>query len=522
MPSVVRRKPFGATHKPLWFPASGASATKRLSPFTISASAHTNPRMKERAEELMVLAVLGLVLLSSSTTHATVYYETNTGSDDDSHYLGPASCSAHPACAHLVGDCCPTAPYGKHLDCCHGDAAAATEAPYDPVTAPQMPPYTSEDPYQLVEEQQPPHIFLGGGPGSAAACGLHPGCAGLEGNDDYDDCCPSPSGYDLPCCHATSPIETLGYQRDFTLYGHAELDQNHAQYLTSTGQHYEQVDAKGAWYVEYQRNIKVQYDMIYYTTDAIPNAYDYVTGQRKFYLTVEATSATILPAACTQIYLQLDSLPQAQPYNYPVGRHSRYRATVPPNNDLLFGAQQQQQQGTRRTVVLQFDYLDSPEEDYHHHHNNNNNNNNNSDHAVNAIALFFDPGAFSQSHWVWHSLDSYTACSATDDDGVLCRPSPPQRCPALYEECGPDDTCDNPQCLLAQTPPPGESSSSSSCSIEYASSFLALEDRGSTAAATTVLTTSSAATTTTTTVGNWMSVVTLLCCWAAAGWVVLV
>jgi len=77
--------------------------------------------------------------------------------------IGPspsAACSAHPACAGLEGDCCPTSD-GVTLGCCGS------------VPTPPSP-----------------------GP-AEASCSRHPACSGLTG-----DCCPTTSGVTLDCCNS--------------------------------------------------------------------------------------------------------------------------------------------------------------------------------------------------------------------------------------------------------------------------------------------------------------------------------
>ena len=51
----------------------------------------------------------------------------------------PAACSANPACAHLVGDCCPNQ-NGVKLDCCAAGPAPAASPSTSPATAVPPPP----------------------------------------------------------------------------------------------------------------------------------------------------------------------------------------------------------------------------------------------------------------------------------------------------------------------------------------------------------------------------------------------
>lgn len=333
-----------------------------------------------------------------------------------------SSCSAVPACAHLDGECCP-AVGGLFLDCCHEDAGASRSSS-----------------------------------STQASCSAHPGCVGLEG-----DCCPSSSsllggtGQDLYCCYQDTRTGSH-YRPDFTLYGHPYLD-NHAVYLTSTGQHTEfqqtpgggnvfgssssSSDHSAPWSIEYVRDVHSQYDLVYFRTDAILDPMQYVTGERKFYITIESGAAAFIPPSCTQILLQLDHLPTAQADNYPIGRHSRYLATyTPPDGEKNSGGR------------LEFDFWDRPDPHVT---------------QVNAMALLFDPGSSrtTTQNWRWSQLDSAVVCDPRND-GNFCAPSPVKRCPAVHvgaQVC----SCDNPSCILTD------------CAVGYTESYLALEDRATVA-----------------------------------------
>jgi hypothetical protein len=119
-------------------------------------------------------------------------------------------------------------------------------------------------------------------------------------------------------------------------------------------------------------------------------------------------------------------IPIAQPDNYPTGRHSRYLGTLAPGQNRI-----------------QFTFLDRPDEDV-------------LDESVNAIALFFDPGSYSDDTFTFRNLDSYVSCDSTDDS---CAPGPTKSCPALYVEIAGEEEdrklqdeekcsdCRNPSCM---------------------------------------------------------------------------
>jgi len=83
----------------------------------------------------------------------------------------PASCTAYPACAALVGDCCPT-PQGTALGCC--TLGPAPDSPVGPA---------SKAPSKTASK--------------TAVCSAYAGCTalGLQG-----DCCPTAAGVALGCC----------------------------------------------------------------------------------------------------------------------------------------------------------------------------------------------------------------------------------------------------------------------------------------------------------------------------------
>lgn len=198
----------------------------------------------------------------------------------------------------------------------------------------------------------------------------------------------------------------------------------------STGDHTEgDVDGRRAYV--YQRFGNNLFDLLYFQTDRIKDAGPYVSGLKRFYITIDETDAP----PCTQILVQLDSIPSAKDDNYPIGRHSRYLATYTPDSNRL-----------------EFNFIDRPDPTV-------------PDDAINAIAVFFEPGIFVGGQFAYSFLDSAVSCD--DPSDPECRPSPVNRCQAIHvdEECD-DDSCSNPSC--ANKP---------FCTANMATSFLALEDK---------------------------------------------
>jgi hypothetical protein len=219
-----------------------------------------------------------------------------------------------------------------------------------------------------------------------ASCSAHAGCAGLVG-----DCCPSKSGQDLYCCYQDTVTHRA---REFTFYGHPNpsgRNINYASYQSSTGTHQElrSPDGSSRQYT-YTRNGTYQYDMIYYNTNGkIIDANEYVSGKRKFYLTIDSASDA---APCTEILLQLDSLPSAKSDNYPTGRHSRYWGLYTPD-----------------AKRIEFTFLDRPDPNV-------------ADAAITHIALFFEPGTYATGTYQYSFLDSAVQC---DTGGGTVYPPPP-------------------------------------------------------------------------------------------------
>lgn len=78
----------------------------------------------------------------------------------------------------------------------------------------------------------------------------------------------------------------------------------------------------------YVRNGSQQYDVLQYSTAAIPNAAAYFSGQKKFYIDIYTNAPPN-----TLILLQLENSNTAAPANYPTGRHSRYQAFTTVQNE---------------------------------------------------------------------------------------------------------------------------------------------------------------------------------------------
>ena len=78
--------------------------------------------------------------------------------------------------------------------------------------------------------------------------------------------------------------------------------------------------------VQYERQAGMAFDLIYFQTNAIFNASQYIPGaaggdaQRKFYIDIFSTAPI-----CTVVLLQMETLPLAQDNDYPTGRRARLR-----------------------------------------------------------------------------------------------------------------------------------------------------------------------------------------------------
>jgi len=121
---------------------------------------------------------------------------------------GSASCSAHPECAHLVGDCCPTDD-GARLDCCsevtptRRPTSEPTRKPTpNPTRKPTSEPTRKPTPNPTRKPTSKPTYHE-----AEASCAAYPKCRelGLEG-----DCCPTDDGKKLACCFDEGSIEPEG------------------------------------------------------------------------------------------------------------------------------------------------------------------------------------------------------------------------------------------------------------------------------------------------------------------------
>lgn len=119
---------------------------------------------------------------------------------------------------------------------------------------------------------------------------------------------------------------------------------------------------------------------------------------------------------CTQILLQLDSLPLAAADNFPTGRHSRFVAFTTVSNAW---------------ERVEFVYLDQPDATV-------------DDASINAMVLFFDPSSLRDDTYYFRNLDSAAdGCNPTVES---CEDTSPKSCPAFFsgetgDECS--DEIDN-------------------------------------------------------------------------------
>lgn len=145
------------------------------------------------------------------------------------------------------------------------------------------------------------------------------------------------------------PIEVKDrYKTDYRFWAGA----SQATYVSSTGVFSEHrdnsvVSRQGAINtspatITYQRDLTTVYDRLIYSTNAIPDPQLFVESARKFFLDVKSATA----APCTRIFIQLEDSSLATEENYPVGRHSRYLALLPKDDDYQ---------------KLEFDFYDTPD-----------------------------------------------------------------------------------------------------------------------------------------------------------------
>jgi len=287
-----------------------------------------------------------------------------------------AKCAAHPYCAHLADDCCPTKS-GVFLDCCLQDESLSN------ITFP-----FNED---------------------AASCAMNEHCAGLDGA-----CCPTVDGVFLYCCGQSE--RTSNYQVVKTLVSPSIPESEQLGYLISSSPYVigpATTGAPGTQAILYERNSTLDFDLIYYEaadTSEIGNAGDFVVGTKKFYLNIWTDAPP-----CTQVLLQLDKLPTAEPGNFPTGRHSRY---------ISFTTKEQTWER------IEFDFLDLLDETV-------------GNDEINALALFLDPGNTDTYTYYFDFLDiTVNGCSG----GNNCEVPSIKKCPTFFggEEAGLPDETDSP------------------------------------------------------------------------------
>lgn len=136
----------------------------------------------------------------------------------------------------------------------------------------------------------------------------------------------------------------------------------------------------------YVRNSSQQYDVLQYSTVAIPNAAVYFTNQKKFYMDIY-TDAPIN----TQILLQLENSATAASSNFPTGRHSRYQAFTTVQNQwqrLVFTPLDQPDASTPAT-------------------------------SVNQLILLFASNSFTGNTYYWDNFDSYGPATTSVSSNVL-------------------------------------------------------------------------------------------------------
>mmetsp|Transcript_34873 Transcript_34873/g.84368 ORF Transcript_34873/g.84368 Transcript_34873/m.84368 type:complete len:1013 (+) Transcript_34873:288-3326(+) len=263
---------------------------------------------------------------------------------------------------------------------------------YDDTKSPTSSPVTSSP---TMTPAPSPDIFDG-----PAQCLANPACTELA-----DDCCPTIDDVYLYCCFEDG-APGVEYGKEFALVTPQD-PADEAMYMISTAPYFDPATAPDGTFpvISYVRDAMEVYDLVYYNTTSITDAGLFLNGEKKFFIDIYTEAP-----ACTQIYLQLDSLPLAAAENYPIARYARFVAfTTKPGE----------------WERLEFDLLDQPDPSV-------------SNTAVNAIVLFFDPGTNNDDAYFYRNLDvSSKGCSSGCED-----PSP-KSCAALFvgETC--DDDVDN-------------------------------------------------------------------------------
>jgi hypothetical protein len=131
--------------------------------------------------------------------------------------------------------------------------------------------------------------------------------------------------------------------------------------------------------IKYKRSVHHLYDVVLYSTsknDPIRNPSEYSTGTRYFTLDVYAP---IAPSG-TVLLLQLENSARANA-TYPVGRHSRYIATINRDDDAASGWQQ-----------LRFVFVDCPDS---------------AEAVADQVTLLFAPGTYTAHTFYFDNFMSY-------------------------------------------------------------------------------------------------------------------
>lgn len=139
----------------------------------------------------------------------------------------------------------------------------------------------------------------------------------------------------------------------------------------------------------YVRNGGQQYDVLQYSTTAIPNAGAYYTNQKKFYIDIYTNAPPN-----TLILLQLENGNTAAPANYPTGRHSRYQAFTTVQNEW------------HRLV---FTPLDQPDA-------------NTPASSVNRMVFLYASNSFTNNTFYWDNLDSYAPATTSTTSAFVGKP----------------------------------------------------------------------------------------------------
>ncbi len=136
----------------------------------------------------------------------------------------------------------------------------------------------------------------------------------------------------------------------------------------------------------YVRNASQQYDVLQYSTAAIPDAGAYYKNQKKFYIDIYTNAPPN-----TLILLQLENSSTAGPSNYPTGRHSRYQAFTTVQNEW------------HRLV---FTPLDQPDASTPNN-------------AINRIVFLFASNSFTTHTYHWDNFDGYAASTTSINSAFI-------------------------------------------------------------------------------------------------------